>query len=359
MQNKSFSPPRQSAFDARFEAQKIIFGPIVFQCVRYARDRGILQALAEAGEAGCHVDELAASGRWRAYALKVVLESCLSCGAVRLAEGRYVLDKTGYILLSDEMTRINLDFVGDVCYRGLADFDRSLDDETPHGLKTLGGWPTLYEGLSTLPEPARGSWFAYDHYYSDTSFPAILPDVFATRPRRIMDIGANTGEFARAALRHCAEVELHLVDLPQQLALAEQQLAADGLRERITLHAADVLDLRQPLPGGMDLVWMSQFLNCFSEPVIASLFTRAAAALAPGGQILVLDTFWDRQRYDIAAYCLINTSPYFTAIASGNSKVYESGDYVRLAAGAGLKLVTARDGIGYAHSLLRFAKAGA
>jgi hypothetical protein len=90
--------------------------------------------------------------------------------------------------------------------------------------------------------------------------------------------------------------------------------------------------------------------------VILGILRRAEAALAPGGQMLILDTLWDRQRYDIAAYCLINTSPYFTAMASGNSKVYESTDYVRLAQQAGLRLVTARDGIGYCHSLLRFAR---
>jgi hypothetical protein len=117
-----------------------------------------------------------------------------------------------------------------------------------------------------------------------------------------------------------------------------------------------MLDDAAALPSGMDIVWMSQFLSCFSEQAIASIFRRVAAALAPRGQVLVMDTFWDRQRYDIAAYCLINTSPYFNNIASGNSKVYESDDYIRLARAAGLELVTARDGIGYCHSLLRFAR---
>ena len=44
-------------------------------------------------------------------------------------------------------------------------------------------------------------------------------------------------------------------------------------------------------------------------------------------------------------------------MASGNSKIYQSSDYVRLAEAAGLKLLTVREGIGYCHSLLRFAKA--
>jgi O-methyltransferase domain len=353
----NFSPAGQTAFDARFAAQRIAFGPVVFQCVRYAWKRGMLQALAEAGKEGISIDALAAGDRWSAYALKVVLESCLSAGVVQRDDGRYLLDKTGYCLLSDRLTQINLDFIHDVCYRGLADLDTSLDAETPLGLRALGDWPTLYQGMAELPEPAKTSWFEFDHLYSDTSFPAVMADVLASAPKRVMDIGANTGKFARLALQSAPDIELHLVDLPQQLAVAETTLMEAGLRERATPYPRDMLDPQARLPGGMDLVWMSQFLSCFSEPVIGSILQRAAEALAPQGQVLILDTLWDSQRYDIATFCLINTSPYFTAMASGNSKVYESGDYVRLAEAAGLRLLTRRDGIGYGHSLLRFAKA--
>jgi hypothetical protein len=65
MLNKKFSPERQSAFEARFEAQKIAFGPVVFQCVRYAWKRGMLQAIADAGDTGLSVEQMAqaAAGR--------------------------------------------------------------------------------------------------------------------------------------------------------------------------------------------------------------------------------------------------------------------------------------------------------
>jgi hypothetical protein len=357
MLDKKFSAERQSAFEARFEAQKIAFGPVVFQCVRYAWKRGMLQAIADAGETGLSVAQMADDGRWTAYVLKVVLETCLSAGVVYLSAGRYVLDKAGFIVLTDPITQVNIDFNHDVCYQALFSLEASLDAEKPLGLKVFGDWPTVYQGLSQLPEPARSSWFAFDHYYSDSSFPDILPDVFATAPKRVMDIGANTGKFTLAALAANASVKLHLVDLPGQLAVADRALQDAGLRERASLHPTDLLDAAAALPPGMDLVWMSQFLSCFSEAAIASIFRRVAAALAPNGQVLIMDTFWDRQRYDIASYCLINTSPYFNNLASGNSKVYESEDYVRLAKAAGLDLVTARDGIGYCHSLLRFAKA--
>lgn len=357
LETKKFSPPKQRAFDARFEAQKIAFGPVVFHCVRYAWKRGMLQALAEAGDPGITLDALEATGRWSRYALKLVLESCLSAGVVHIEGGRWQLDKTGYCLISDDITRINFDFIHDVCYQGLFELERSLDAGKPLGLAHLGDWTSIYPVLSELPEPARSSWFAFDHHYSDTSFPSILPDVFATAPRRVMDIGANTGKFSRAALAYDSRVELHLVDLPQQLAVADAELGAAGLRARAELHPRNLLDPSSSLPDGMDLVWMSQFLSCFGEAEIASIFQRVASSLGEQGQVLVLDTFWDRQQYDIAAFCLINTSPYFTAMASGNSKIYESSDYIRLAEAAGLRLLTVRDGIGYCHSLLRFARA--
>jgi hypothetical protein len=356
MLDKRFSPERQSAFAARYEAQKIAFAPVVFQCVRYAWKRGMLQALADAGGEGLSITAMCDTGRWTEYALKVVLETCLSAGVVYLKDGRYVLDKAGFCVLTDQITQINIDFNHDVCYEGLFRLDASLDAEKPLGLTALGNWPTLYEGLSALPEPAKTSWLAFDHFYSDTSFPSILPDVFATAPRKVMDVGANTGKFSCAALAYNPTVELHLVDLPRQLAVADGALQTAGVRERAHLHPTDLLDDDKALAPGMDLIWMSQFLSCFSESAIASILRRAAAALAPGGQLLVMDTFWDRQRYDIASYCLINTSPYFTAMASGNSKIYESGDYIRLAESAGLELLTTRDDIGYCHSLLRFAK---
>lgn len=354
LSDKRFAPEQQSALQARYAAQTIVFGPVVFHCVRYAWKRGVLQALAGGADKGRSVQELVDTGHWSDYALKVVLESCLSAGVVHLENGCYVLGKVGYCILNDGLTQVNFDFIADVCYQGLDSLTLSLDEQRPLGLEALGPWSSVYEGLSNLPEPAKSSWFAFDHLYSDTSFPAILPDVLATAPGRILDIGANTGKFSTAILQAAPTVHMHLADLPQQLTMAHAALDAQGLAPRASFHPVDLLDNDAQLPAEMDIVWMSQFLSCFSEDAIASILQRAAKSLASSGQVLILDTFWDRQQHDVASYCLINTSPYFTAIASGNSKIYESADYIRLCAAAGLELVSVRDGIGYGHSLMRF-----
>lgn len=342
---------------ARYEAQKIAFGPVVFQCVRIAWKSGLLARVDEAGNAGSTTGQLAEACGLSPYAVEVLLESALSAGVVRREDGRYSLTRVGDNVLHDELTQINIDYVHDVCYQGLFELDACLRQEKPLGLKHLGDWPSIYEGLSVLPEPARSSWFRFDHYYSDSAFAQALPHVFARKPGQVMDIGANTGKWSLACLRHDPTVHLTLLDLPIQLGEAHNTLATAGMLHRATVHPIDLLDFTAPFPAGMDAVWMSQFLTCFSLEAIGQILRRSAAALAPGGSVWILDTFWDRQNYEIASYCLINTSPYFTAIASGNSKMYESTTIVDLARSNGLELAETMDDLGICHSLLRFERA--
>ena len=352
-----FDPARLRGLAARFEAQKIAFGPVVFQCARVAWKSGLLASIELADKVGATVAELEGTSSLSAYAIAVVLETALSAGIVKRTDGRYTLTRVGDNLLHDELTQINIDYIHDVCYQGLFALEASLQEEKPLGLKALGSWPTIYEGLSELAEPARSSWFNFDHHYSDSAFSQAMVPVFARQPRHLMDIGANTGKWSLQCLQHDPELRMTLLDLPIQLARASDTLAAGRVLERATLYPIDILDCAAPFPAGMDAVWMSQFLTCFSIETIGHIFRRAAACLNGGGAVWVLDTFWDRQKYDIASYCLINTSPYFTAIASGNSKMYESSVIVASAEANGLRLADVEDNLGICHSLLRFVAA--
>jgi hypothetical protein len=97
---------------------------------------------------------------------------------------------------------------------------------------------------------------------------------------------------------------------------------------------------------------MSQFLDCFSEDEIVSILTRARKAMGSGTRLFIMETFWDRQRFEPAAFCLTMTSLYFTAIANGNSKMYHSDDMMRLVREAGLEIEAVHDGLGQGHSIM-------
>jgi len=347
----SFTPP-QTSLEAQAAALKLAFGPIVFQCVRIAWKSGLLSSLEQSD--GLDIATLARRHNMSEYAVSVLLESCLSAQVVAFEDEKYTLTKVGYFVLHDAMSKINFDFVHDVCYLGLYALEESLRQEKPLGLKTLGDWSTLYEGLTHFPEPAKSSWYAFDHLYSDSAFASLLPLVFSSAPQRLMDIGANTGKWARHCLSYAPDTHVTLVDLPRQLDVARKNIEEAGLGAHAHYAPMDILDDSASFPPGQDVIWMSQFLSCFSLQHIRSIFRRAHAALTPTGRIYVLDTFWDRQQHEISAYCLINSSPYFTAIASGNSKMYRSQDYIRCAEAEGLSLIDLRDGFGICHSLLTF-----
>ena len=69
-------------------------------------------------------------------------------------------------------------------------------------------------------------------------------------------------------------------------------------------------------------------------------------------RLYIMETLWDRQRYEPAAFCLTMTSLYFTALANGNSKMYHSEDMIRLVNTAGLRVEEIHDGLGQGHSIL-------
>ena len=69
-------------------------------------------------------------------------------------------------------------------------------------------------------------------------------------------------------------------------------------------------------------------------------------------RIFIMETLWDRQKYDTAAFCLTMTSLYFTALANGNSKMYNTEDMEYVISAAGLEVEKIYDHLGQGHSIL-------
>ncbi|RAJ02612.1 O-methyltransferase [Chitinophaga skermanii] len=351
-----FNKETKTALQAKEAALWIAFAPVVFQAAKALRDMGILKAIGESN-AGLTIEEIIEKTNLSRYAVRVLLEAGLGMEMLLVNDKKYTITKTGHFIQHDQLTRVNMDFSHDICYKGMFHLQEALTEGKPAGLKELGPWNTIYEGLSLLPKKEGDSWFNFDHYYSDLAFPAVLPLVFKNKPRKLLDIGGNTGKWSLACAKFDPDVKVTIMDLPGQVGLATKNIAEQGMSDRVDFFPTNILDETLPFPKGYDAIWMSQFLDCFSEAEITSILKRCREAVTDDGFVYILEPFWNRQIFKSAAFCLQQTSLYFTAMANGNSQMYHTDDFFACIKNAGLEIVEEDNSVGLSYTLLKCKKA--
>ena len=305
---KAFSEEPYNAQQAQEMAHLYSWGPVIFQVCRLMIKYGILEMLHDHKEGLTQADIVAATDLSE-YAVKCLMEASLTTHIVLIdpETDRYRLAKTGWFLLRDQMVRADIDFNHDVNYEGWFVLDKALEEGRPEGLKHFGNWPTIYEG------------------------------------------------FAMRCVAYNPMIEVTICDLPQQIEMMRQATAGQPGAERIHGVGMDILNEQNtfPVDRKYDVIWMSQFLDCFSEQQIVSILRRAAAIMDADSRVYIMETLWDRQNYVPAAMSLTMTSLYFTALANGNSKMYNTDDMARLIREAGLEIEQVHDRIGNGgHSIL-------
>ncbi|MFN8242430.1 MAG: methyltransferase [Ferruginibacter sp.] len=359
MSERFFTEEKRTALEAKEMAQWIAFGPAVFQAARVLRNSGILATVEAGGAAGISIAEIAAQLQLSVYGVRVLLEAGLSIGLVLRNNGRYTLSKTGFFILHDALTRVNMDFVHDICYKAFFHLDKSIESGQPVGLRELGGWNTVYEGLSQLQPQEKESWFNFDHFFSDDVFETVLPLVYDRGVKKLLDIGGNTGKWATASVQYRDDIHVTIMDLPGQIEMAKQAIAEKGLSDRVSFVAGNLLDEQTQVPAGMDAIWVSQFLDCFAEDQIISILKRCNKALDNEGFLFILEPFWDKQKFETAAFCLHQTSLYFTAVANGCSQMYSYEVMAKCVEAAGFAIVEESGQLGLSQTLLTCKKISA
>ncbi|OBQ54702.1 SAM-dependent methyltransferase [Tamlana sp. s12] len=345
------------AIDAIQEAQKIAFAPFVFQAVVALRKLGVFQVIFDhRRKGGITLEALSEKLGISTYGIGVLLEIAESSSIVTRNEtDHYEITTTGYFLAFNETVNVNINFTNEVCYKGLFHLDEAIKTGKPEGLKELGDWKTIYEGLSQLSPLQQKSWFDFDHHYSDDIFSEAIDVLFQKERKHIFDIGANTGKFTMKCCQNNASVNITMIDLPGQLNKALKNVKDAGFENRVKGHEIDWLSDNPQIPTGADTIWMSQFLDCFSKEEIYKVLKTCVDSMDEGAELIIVETFTDRQKFDNAKFVLEATSIYFTALANGNSKMYKATEFMDIASAAGLSLQEDL-AIGEYHTMFTFNK---
>ena len=359
------------------DAQRLAFAPFIFEAAAAALRLGVLDALS--ATPGMSARELAAQTKLSLYAVEVMTDLLVPAGilrrtarageAGRAADGAaqcekrltgLALTETGDLLVYDEMTRANFFFTESVCYDALGRTRASLTEGRPAGLEVFNpDWKTIYPHLPELPDEARSAWFGFDHWHSDRAYEGALDEITTiwgvAGPKKLADVGGNTGRFSKRFLERFPEARAVVVDLPVEVDALPERPELAGVKERLEGAAIDWLTAAEPakLPAlaGVDLFWMSQFLDCFSHEEAVSILTRTRRAMAPGAKLAVLEPLVDEQRHRAAELSLAATSLYFTVLANGNSRFFNGAELRGVFREAGLTIEREVPDLGVSHTL--------
>ena len=174
-----------------------------------------------------------------------------------------------------------------------------------HQANCLRRWAQLTEVAKTGRPPGRRA--GPDGSEADTqSFIGAMHDISAPVAREVirgleplsfrllLDVGGASGTWTAAFLAACPGSTAILFDLPEVIPLARARVAELGVGDRVRLAAGDFL--KDPLPAGADLAWVSAIIHQNSREENRALFASVLRALVPGGRIAIRDTIMDPSR---------------------------------------------------------------
>jgi hypothetical protein len=104
--------------------------------------------------------------------------------------------------------------------------------------------------------------------------------------RRIVDLGGGNGAFLAGILAARKEMGGVLVDLPHVVAGAADVLAQAGVADRCEVVAGSFFE---QVPPGADAYVLKRVVWGHGDERIAGVFACVAAAMAPGGRLLVIE----------------------------------------------------------------------
>jgi predicted O-methyltransferase YrrM/predicted transcriptional regulator len=112
--------------------------------------------------------------------------------------------------------------------------------------------------------------------------------------RRLLDIGGGPAIYAIEFARRNPDLEVVVFDSEATLKVAEKNIRAAKLEERVTCRAGNALE--DDLGGPFDLVFLSNVVHIYSAATNRQLVGRCASSLVPGGRLAIKDFLLDGDR---------------------------------------------------------------
>jgi len=112
--------------------------------------------------------------------------------------------------------------------------------------------------------------------------------------KRLLDLGGGPATYAIAFAQANPALKATVFDLPQPIEIAKENIRRHGLADRVDTRAGNFL--KDDIGSGYDCIWISQILHSHTEEQCRLIIDKSAAALNPGGQVVLQDFLLNEDR---------------------------------------------------------------
>lgn len=227
--------------------------------------------------------------------------------------GRLGCDERGLAMLLNALTALGLLTKDNERYTATPSATRFLARTSPdylghiilHHHHLMASWLHLTDGVRN-GRPVREQVAHTDDATVRESFemgmfnlamlaaPLIVPHIDLSGRHRLLDLGGGPGTYAIHFCRHNPGLTAVVYDLPSTRPFAETTIARFGLADRIEFRDGDFIT--GDIEGRYDVAWLSHILHGEGPEECALILRKTAAALEPGGMVLIQEFILDDSR---------------------------------------------------------------
>ena len=280
---------------------QLFLGFWVSRTVMAAVELGVFEALE--GEAVALPEAQAALGL-AARPARALLDTCVATGLLEKADGRYRNSPLAsrFLQAGSEYSLRNYVLDERWCWGAWGRLEEALRADAQQ-------LPPDEEGYHAFPEDF---FLDFLHGHSLVVGERLAAAVDLSGVARIMDVGGGSGAVSIALCRRFPALTAVVVDQAPVVVRTAAHIERAGLTDRIATLAANLF--ADPLPAGSDAAVVANLLHDFSPDRAREILRRVAAALPPGGRVLIAEIAPDDDRRGpplavaFAATMIVNTA---------------------------------------------------
>jgi predicted O-methyltransferase YrrM len=311
----------------------ILFGHAAFQYLRAGTELGVFEFLNARG--GATRDELDAHLKLNERPLKCLLLGLKSLGLIQEEDGQLVNSPVISEWFETDQWQILKDVVGfeaEIVYPGQQDFVESLRTDRNIGLRRIPGEAAdLYRRLAETR--LQGVFYRYMGSWSRLSLPLLLEKYDFSDVRNAVDVGGGEATVAMEIARNYPQMNITLLDLPENAQVAKGRIQQAGLDDRIVVQETDIL--HEPFPTGHDCFLFIHQMVIWPLETVTSMLEKAYKALEPGGRVVIYNSITDDDGTGPLMGAL--DSVYFVSVPVEGGMIYPYSDYENCLRAAGFE----------------------